>query len=82
MNRNIVFGGGTGTGHAIALQFAEAGDDVVLLGRRATVLASAASAIDEAAGAHRATWIATDLASVSDVQAMLRRCTKDRRICE
>ncbi len=74
MNRNIIVsGGGTGIGRAIAQQFAEARYHVVLLGRRATVLASAAREINEATGAHRvATWIPTDLASVPDVQAMVR----------
>ena len=75
MNRNIIVSGaGTGIGRAIAQQFARAGDHVVLLGRRAAVLETAAQQINETLGAHRnaVTWIPVDLSSVPDVEAMLR----------
>jgi 3-oxoacyl-[acyl-carrier protein] reductase len=46
MARNIVItGGGTGIGRAVAARFAQAGDDVTIVGRRADVLARAAAEI-------------------------------------
>jgi 3-oxoacyl-[acyl-carrier protein] reductase len=43
----IVSGGGTGMGRAIARRFAQAGDDVMVLGRRESLLADAAASINK-----------------------------------
>src|SRR6266700_5011563 len=43
MRQVVVTGGGTGIGRAVAAAFAAAGDDVVITGRRAHVLARAAA---------------------------------------
>jgi 3-oxoacyl-[acyl-carrier protein] reductase len=61
MARNVVIsGGGTGIGLAAARAFAESGDRVLLLGRRAEVL--------EKAGVDRALTYAADLADVESVR--------------
>lgn len=43
MRQVVVTGGGTGIGRAVAAAFAEAGDEVVITGRRADVLAKTAA---------------------------------------
>lgn len=45
MRQVVVTGGGTGIGKAIAAEFARAGDDVTILGRRPDVLAEAGAQI-------------------------------------
>jgi 3-oxoacyl-[acyl-carrier protein] reductase len=63
MARNVVIsGGGTGIGLAAARAFAESGDRVLLLGRRAEVL--------EKAGVDRALTYAADLADVESVRGV------------
>ncbi|MEU6804127.1 SDR family NAD(P)-dependent oxidoreductase [Streptomyces neyagawaensis] len=63
MARNVVIsGGGTGIGLATARAFAESGDRVLLLGRRAEVL--------EKAGVDRALTYAADLADAESVRGV------------
>ncbi|WP_436501652.1 SDR family NAD(P)-dependent oxidoreductase [Actinokineospora sp. HUAS TT18] len=67
MTRNvIVSGGGTGIGRAVAARFAQDGDQVVLLGRRADVLDKAAAEIAGPGPAPIA--VAGDLADPVDVE--------------
>jgi 3-oxoacyl-[acyl-carrier protein] reductase len=63
----VVSGGGTGMGRAIAEMFAQGGAEVLALGRRADVLATAAAAINTAVGAKRVRWLAADLADPAAV---------------
>ncbi|MDP9798990.1 short-subunit dehydrogenase [Catenuloplanes nepalensis] len=64
----VVSGGGTGTGQATAARFARDGADVVIVGRRADVLARAAEGI-EAQDAGSVPAITADL---TDADAALR----------
>jgi 3-oxoacyl-[acyl-carrier protein] reductase len=57
----IVSGAGTGIGKATAASFAELGDAVTLLGRRANLLERAADEINAAVGGERVGWQAVDL---------------------
>jgi len=67
MARNVVVtGGGTGIGLAVSRRFAEAGDEVVIVGRRREVLLSAA----EQLGA-RVHPLVCDLADPAAVEALL-----------
>lgn len=71
MTRNVVVsGGGTGIGRAVAHRFAQDGDRVVLIGRRAQVLRAAAEEIDAATPAQRPIAIAGDLANQESVVAV------------
>jgi len=70
MTRNIVIsGGGTGIGLATARAFAEDGDRVLLLGRRAEVL--------EKAGVPGALTHAADLTEPADVRGVARLVAKE-----
>lgn len=62
--RAVVSGGATGIGRAIARAFAAAGDDVVLLGRRAELLERAAAELGATAS-----WHAVDLTLPDEVAA-------------
>jgi NAD(P)-dependent dehydrogenase (short-subunit alcohol dehydrogenase family) len=64
----VVSGGGTVIGRAIARRFALAGDAVVILGRRAGVLASTAEELNAEAGDERVRPIAVDLSRAEDVE--------------
>lgn len=62
MRQVVVTGGGTGIGHAVAAEFARAGEDVTITGRREQVLARAA----ESMGVRRVAFDATDPDAVSE----------------
>jgi 3-oxoacyl-[acyl-carrier protein] reductase len=69
MTRSVVVsGGGTGIGRAIARRFVLAGDSVTILGRRATVLASAADELNAEAGEERVRTLSVDLSRAEDVE--------------
>jgi 3-oxoacyl-[acyl-carrier protein] reductase len=57
----VVSGGGTGMGKAIAAAFAEDGEHVVILGRRAGVLERAAKEMNVRTGREAVRWDAADL---------------------
>ncbi|GAA1672452.1 SDR family NAD(P)-dependent oxidoreductase [Streptomyces yatensis] len=59
--RIVVSGGGTGIGLAAAETFAAEGDRVVILGRRAEVLRTAADKLNAAYGSDLVTWTSADL---------------------
>ncbi|GLZ78262.1 3-oxoacyl-ACP reductase [Actinorhabdospora filicis] len=63
--RTVVSGGGTGIGAAIAEVFAKAGDEVLILGRRAEVLEGTAKRLNDAGG--HVTWHAADLTDPEQV---------------
>ncbi|CAM3350212.1 SDR family NAD(P)-dependent oxidoreductase [Tsukamurella hominis] len=65
--RAVVTGGGTGIGRAIAHRLASDGNDVVIVGRRADVLAETAATINAALGAQR---VSAEVADVSDPSAV------------
>ena len=67
----IVTGGGTGIGRSIALQFAEAGADVVVASRRLSVLEKVAEEIR--AMGRRSLAIQTDISKKSDVDKMVQK---------
>lgn len=66
----VVSGGGTGIGRAITAGLASDGFDVVILGRRAEVLAEAADTLDGGPGTGRVTWRQVDLTDPVAVQAL------------
>jgi 3-oxoacyl-[acyl-carrier protein] reductase len=68
----VVTGGGTGIGRSIAARFAEAGDDVVIVGRRRDLLRSTAEDLTAAHG-HEVTPVDCDLADPDQVERVLRR---------
>lgn len=64
----VVSGGGTGIGLATARRFAAAGDQVVIIGRRADVLTAAAAQLNDEVGEERVTWLAADLSDPEQVE--------------
>jgi 3-oxoacyl-[acyl-carrier protein] reductase len=68
--RAVVSGGGTGIGRAISARLAADGADVVIVGRRAEVLAAAAEEINGGVGAPRVTPATADLTSPDEVQRL------------
>jgi 3-oxoacyl-[acyl-carrier protein] reductase len=68
--RAVVSGGGTGIGRAIAARLAADGADVLIIGRRAEVLATAAEEINDAVDASRVTTATADLTSPDEVQRL------------
>jgi 3-oxoacyl-[acyl-carrier protein] reductase len=66
--RAVVSGGGTGIGRAVARRLAADGDSVVILGRRADVLASAAERINADLGTERVSTAAVDLTEPEQVR--------------
>lgn len=65
----IVTGGATGIGKAIAQALAADGDEVVILGRRADALESAAAEINKMVDASRVRWHQADLSRPDQVGA-------------
>lgn len=63
--RIVVSGGGTGIGAAIAEVFAQVGDDVLIVGRRADVLADTAKRLG-------VSWHAADLTDPGQVEEMAK----------
>lgn len=63
----MVSGGGTGIGKAIAARLSADGRDVVIVGRRADVLESAADELN-AAGSGKVSWHAADLTRPQEVE--------------
>jgi NAD(P)-dependent dehydrogenase (short-subunit alcohol dehydrogenase family) len=66
----IITGGGTGIGGAAALQFAQAGASIVVVGRRATSLEEVASVSD------RIVPIVADIQHEPDIREIVQRATK------
>jgi NAD(P)-dependent dehydrogenase (short-subunit alcohol dehydrogenase family) len=66
----IVTGGGSGIGQSIAIEFVKAGADVVLVGRRLTVLEETAKEIKTLGG--RSLCISADISQKSSVDNMVR----------
>src|SRR5690242_4423564 len=66
----VVTGGGTGIGRAVAERFAAAGDDVVIIGRRAEMLRATAAELTAAYG-REVVPIVCDLADPAGVEAVL-----------
>jgi 3-oxoacyl-[acyl-carrier protein] reductase len=64
----VVSGGGTGMGRATARAFALDGERVLILGRRAEVLAEAAEKLNAEAGAKLVTWRRADLSVPDQVE--------------
>jgi len=64
----VVSGGGTGIGRAVARRFALAGADVVVVGRREQVVATAADELNEEAGRAAVEAVAADLSLPEDVE--------------
>jgi len=65
----IVTGGATGIGRATAQALAADGDQVVILGRRAEALETAAAEINKTLDADRIGWLTADLTRADQVEA-------------
>lgn len=71
----VVTGGGTGIGRSIALEFAKAGADVAVSGRRPAVLEEVVKEVT--ALGRRAIGIPTDVSKKSDVENLIQRATDE-----
>jgi 3-oxoacyl-[acyl-carrier protein] reductase len=69
----VVSGGGTGIGRAIAASLASDGFDVVIVGRRATVVAETAKALNAELGIERVSSLSADLSKADDVEALINQ---------
>jgi 3-oxoacyl-[acyl-carrier protein] reductase len=78
--RVVVSGGGTGIGKAVARRQASEGDDVVIIGRRATVLQQAADEINTAVGSERVTAIDGDLTDPARVREIADQIAAGERL--
>ncbi|MFE3195787.1 SDR family NAD(P)-dependent oxidoreductase [Nocardia sp. NPDC059240] len=67
----VVSGGGTGIGKAVARRLAADGVDVIIVGRRAGVLETAAKEINSSVGAERVTTATADLTEPQQVRAVV-----------
>ncbi|MEU7868701.1 SDR family oxidoreductase [Dactylosporangium sp. NPDC049140] len=75
----VVSGGGTGIGRAVAAAFADAGDEVAVLGRRPGPLAEAAEKINASAGAERVRAYTADLTEPEQVRSVAAEITAGGR---
>lgn len=66
----IVSGGATGIGRGIAARLLEDGLEVLLVGRRADLLAEAAAALGETCPGAAVSWRSADVADAADVDAL------------
>jgi NAD(P)-dependent dehydrogenase (short-subunit alcohol dehydrogenase family) len=71
----VVTGGGTGIGRSIALEFAKAGADVAVSGRRPGVLEEVAKEVTTLG--RRAIGVPTDVSKKSDVENLIQRATDE-----
>lgn len=69
----VVSGGGTGMGRAIARAFAQAGDRVLILGRRESMLTATAAQLNAEGGAERVMWQAVDLSDAAEAEGVAAR---------
>lgn len=74
----VVSGGGTGIGYAVAESLAD-DSDVVILGRRESVLASAAEGINAKHESERVRWVSADLRDPAAVAAAAEDIRRDGR---
>ena len=75
--RVVVSGGGTGIGRAIAARLAAAGEDVVIVGRRESVLKQACAELNAELGAPRVSSCRADLESPEEVSRAAAAITAD-----
>ena len=75
----VISGGGTGIGRATAERLADAGCDVVLLGRRAEVLEEAAAGMQRGRDGVQVTWYRADASDPYDVEAVGKRLRDEGR---
>lgn len=73
MRTIVVSGGGTGIGFAIARRFVRAGDTVLIVGRRAGVLARAAQTLRAEASAGRVIDVAADVSHPDEAGQLPRK---------
>jgi 3-oxoacyl-[acyl-carrier protein] reductase len=67
----VVSGGGTGMGRATVRAFALDGERVLILGRRAEVLADTAEKLNAKVGAEHVTWRRADLSEPEHVELVV-----------
>lgn len=71
----VVTGGGTGIGRAVAWRLAQAGDEVVLIGRRSSILADTAQEINAGLDCGLVRWITADLTEPAQVETLAKEIT-------
>ncbi|WP_117208708.1 SDR family NAD(P)-dependent oxidoreductase [Allorhizocola rhizosphaerae] len=76
----IVSGGATGIGRAIAAAFAADGVDVVIVGRRAELLAASAEEINETVGTPRVRAVSADLREVDGAASVAASVSAGRAV--
>ncbi|MGW4162050.1 SDR family NAD(P)-dependent oxidoreductase [Streptomyces sp. NPDC004788] len=75
--RVVISGGGTGIGLVTAEDFAAAGDEVIIIGRREDVLRDAAAAVNKRHDTDRVSWIRADLSLPADTAEAAARISGD-----